>query len=154
MSDNPIWRCFHCAEVFTQEDDAADHFGIEDGIMPLCLEVDKPSLILKRMRDRGWAPPAVVAAKERKEERLQFIIEGFEWRQMTDKRLFAKMGGAQSLHDAEDNYDCLQFRYDQFLNVPTCIRWLVRLVAATQKKLSSFRRLLQNPTFFRTRPAK
>lgn len=32
-----IWRCFHCSEVFTSKDAAADHFGAAEGEPPACV---------------------------------------------------------------------------------------------------------------------
>jgi hypothetical protein len=34
---NKEWRCFHCDEVFTTEQDAKDHFAVE-GIPPMCVD--------------------------------------------------------------------------------------------------------------------
>lgn len=32
-----VWRCFHCDEVFTDRDEAADHFGVQiDGLAEDC----------------------------------------------------------------------------------------------------------------------
>lgn len=31
------WRCFHCDEVFTETDAAADHFGAAEGERPACV---------------------------------------------------------------------------------------------------------------------
>lgn len=30
MTNQKEWRCFHCEEVFTNEDTARDHFGIDE----------------------------------------------------------------------------------------------------------------------------
>jgi hypothetical protein len=36
------WKCFHCAEVFTDNVAAADHFGIGQHVTPGCIERIQP----------------------------------------------------------------------------------------------------------------
>ncbi len=37
LAQRPVWRCFHCGEVFKQHQAASDHFSIE-GIPPMCVD--------------------------------------------------------------------------------------------------------------------
>lgn len=123
------WRCFHCGDVFTEAQEAEDHFGIADGIKPLCLVVDRPSQALKLMADRGWMPPGRAAAIERRCETAIERVEMYQAGECAARQEYEKMGGAKNLWGAVDNFDNLQFSYQNFLNVPPGLRWLVRVVA-------------------------
>lgn len=50
----PVWRCFHCDEVFTDREAAADHFGIQiDGLADEvgCKLTEQEGGILKMLRE-------------------------------------------------------------------------------------------------------
>lgn len=34
-----FWKCYHCGEVFTDDDKALEHFGSDDDIVAACLQV-------------------------------------------------------------------------------------------------------------------
>lgn len=48
------WRCFHCGEIFTEREDAADHFGVQiDGLAdePACVLNGPEKLLAKMLRE-------------------------------------------------------------------------------------------------------
>lgn len=46
------WRCFHCAEVFTTEEDAGQHFGVDQTATCACvLKEERPLIMLIREQE-------------------------------------------------------------------------------------------------------
>lgn len=50
----PEWRCFHCDEVFTDRDSAAEHFGVEPEEQAMCRQVSADDkALLKIIADQA-----------------------------------------------------------------------------------------------------
>lgn len=45
------WRCFHCDEVFTRQQDALEHFGAWDGAEPACKLARSEQLLVGYIRE-------------------------------------------------------------------------------------------------------
>lgn len=46
------WRCFHCDEVFTREQDAAEHFGADQFAEPACQIKGHENLLVRKIREQ------------------------------------------------------------------------------------------------------
>lgn len=46
------WRCFHCDAVFTRKQDAADHFGGEQGALTACQLKGYENLLIQKIREQ------------------------------------------------------------------------------------------------------
>jgi hypothetical protein len=46
------WRCFHCDEVFTREQDAAEHFGADQGALTACQIKGHEHLLVQKIREQ------------------------------------------------------------------------------------------------------
>lgn len=46
------WRCFHCDEVFTREQDAAEHFGGDRGALTACQIKGHEHLLVQKIREQ------------------------------------------------------------------------------------------------------
>ena len=46
------WRCFHCDEVFTRAQDAAEHFGGDRGALAACQIKGHENLLVQKIREQ------------------------------------------------------------------------------------------------------
>lgn len=50
MGRKPQWRCFHCNQIFTRVEDAAEHFGADIGDQPACVMRDHEHHLIHYIR--------------------------------------------------------------------------------------------------------
>lgn len=98
------WRCFHCDEVFTDKEAAADHFGVQiDGLADdcACKLNAKDGLILKMLRE------AQVDLRRYHEEDTALIREVYKLGgdHVTNARQQEELGYARGLRDAKHEVD-------------------------------------------------
>lgn len=48
----PRWRCFHCDDVFTRAQDAAEHFGGDRGALTACQIKGHEHLLVQKIREQ------------------------------------------------------------------------------------------------------
>lgn len=99
------WRCFHCDEVFTTREAAAEHFGNGDyeAEIPLCIQAattEQKELILLN-RDL-WEQ---LRKTQNENDDLEFNMSGWEY---TARKLTKKPSA--TTHDLEHEWDFMQGR--------------------------------------------
>jgi hypothetical protein len=96
------WRCFHCGEVFTDKHAAADHFGLDLGTLPACIEVltETQKAIVEGRRE--WKRRAQGAEDENEKLGQQIGCDAWD--------LASRFKGARTIADAFNLYDSMEGR--------------------------------------------
>lgn len=103
--DSDVWRCFHCDEVFTTREAAADHFGAGDyeAETPLCIEAattEQKELI--RTNREMWEE---IRKAHNDNDDMECQLNGWAYmaRKLTGKP-------SATTHDVEHEWDFMQGR--------------------------------------------
>lgn len=93
------WRCFHCDEVFTRVEDAAEHFGGQQGALAACQIKGADLTLIGYVRELEVA----LARWQMESHPLLRAMAAMEADMDTQKRRAEELGYGRGVRDMRDH---------------------------------------------------